>query len=340
MKKSGRIGLVFAMVIMVAFAPAIFAGGQGEAEKGSAEVVKMTLAHHLPPTTVQHEAMEKFAQLASEKSNGMIEISVVHSGQLGGQRELVEAVKLGTIEMALGEAGRYEAYVPEFGVFSLPFMFKDLDDYHATVDGAMGKEFAGLLKEKAGMEILAWVDGGMRSVFIKNEPTPSVASLKGVKIRTPESAVYVNTFKALGANPTPVAAPEMYSALHSGVVDAMEGSFETAYTYKIFEVADYCLYTNHINTDISWVINAKTLSKLSPDLQKALKDAAIEARDWQRSAFGKANDEFMQKLVNEENMTIINANHEEFLNAAKPVYESTAKDKPAVAEMLRKMGKL
>ncbi len=338
MKKSAKIMVVAIVILMATMAPCVFSAGQGEGESDG--VIKMTLAHHLPPTTVQHESMELFAQKAKEKSNGRLEISVVHSGQLGGQRELVEAVKLGTLEMALGEAGRYESYVTEFGVFSLPFMFKDLDDYHATVDGPIGKEFGKLLHDQAGMEILAWVDGGMRSVFMKDEPTPSVASLKGVKIRTPESAIYVNTFKALGANPTPVAAPEMYSALHSGVVDAMEGSFETAYTYKIFEVADYCLMTKHINTDISWVINAKLLEGLDPELQQALRDAAAEARDWQRAEFSNANEEFKEKLVNEEGMTIITANHEEFLNAVKPVYESLAKDKPKAAAMLRNMGKL
>ncbi|MFA6507445.1 MAG: TRAP transporter substrate-binding protein [Treponemataceae bacterium] len=333
---------VAAIIASIAFAPVVFAEGKGEKAKDSAKDAKsivMTFAHHLPPTTVQHKAVEIFAENIKKRSGGKITVNVAHSGQLGGQRELIEAVKMGTIDMALGESGRYEAYVPEFGVFSLPFMFKDLDDYHQTVDGAIGAEFTKLLKEKAGMEILAWVDGGVRNVFIKKEPSSAVSSMNGVKIRTPESAMYVNTFKALGANPTPIAAPEMYSAIQSGVVDAMEGSYETAFTYKIFEVAKFCLETGHINTDVSWVINAKAIQKLPADLQQAIRDAAKDAAIWQRGEFSKANEEYKAKLAG-GGMKIIKSDHAEFLKAVAPVYKNYVDAKPQAAEILKKMGKL
>lgn len=335
--------VIAAVILLIVLTTGIFAAGQSESVKDGGSDVKpitLTFAHHLPPTTVQHKAIEVFAENVKTLSGGKLVVNVSHSGQLGGQRELVEAVKLGTVDMVLGEAGRYEAYVPEFGVFSLPFMFKDLDDYHRTVDGPLGAEFAGLLREKAGLELLCWVDGGVRNVFIKKEPTSSVSAMNGVKIRTPESAVYVNTFRALGANPTPIAAPEMYSALQSGVVDAMEGSFETAYTYKIYEVAKFCLETGHINTDVSFAINANTLQKLSAELQKVIRDAAKEAAAWQRGEFSKANEEFRKKLGEEGGLKFVTANHDEFLKAVESVYKNYVEAKPQAAEMLKKMGKL
>lgn len=331
--------LLAVLIIVMAAAPGLFAGGAKESTSDG-KPIAMTFAHHVPPTTIQHKAIEYFAESVKKLSNGRLAITVSHSAQLGGQRELVEAVKMGTLEMVMGEAGRYEAYVAEFGIFSLPFLFKDLADYHKTVDGPIGAEFEKLLRDKAGMEILCWVDGGVRNVFSKKEISSSLSSMNGVKIRTPESAIYVNTFRALGANPTPIAAPEMYSAIQSGVVDAMEGSYETAFNYKIYEVAKNCLVTGHINTDLSYTINAKMFAKLPSDLQKALREGAKDAEAWQRNEFFKAEEEFKKKLAAEGGMKFIIANHDEFLKAAAPVYKTFVDAKPQAADLLKKMGKL
>jgi TRAP-type transport system periplasmic protein len=196
-----------------------------------------------------------------------------------------------------------------------------------------------LLREKANLEVLCWTGGTQRNVFIKKEPTASMSTLKGVKIRTPESAIYVNTFKALGANPTPIPATEMYSAIQSGVVDAMEGSFDTVYTYKIFEVAKYCLETGHITEDNSYVMNAKAFQKLPADLQKAILDGAKEASVFQRKEAGITNDSVKQKLGTEGGMKFTVANHDELVKAVAPVYKTFADKSAQCAEIIKKMGK-
>lgn len=339
MKLTEKILIAGMAMLVLLGSPSLFAGG-GKETAADGKPVAVTFAHHLPPTTIQNKAIEFFAESAKKHSGGRLAITVSHSAQLGGQRELVEAARMGTIEMVMGEAGRYEAYVAEFGIFSLPFLFKDLADYHATVDGPTGTEFEKLLLDKAGLRILCWVDGGVRNVFSKKTMSPSLSSMNGVKIRTPESAIYVNTFRALGANPTPIAAPEMYSAIQSGVVDAMEGSYETAYNYKIYEVAKNCLVTGHINTDLSYAVNSKFFDKLPRDLQNALSAAGADAEAWQRKEFFNAEEGFRKKLEAEGGMKYIAANHDEFLRAVAPVYKTFADAKPQAAEMLKKMGKL
>ena len=341
MKRIQKLAIVLA-AMSLAFAPSIFAGGSGEKSKDSgkdSKPITMTFAHHLPPATIHHKAMALFAESVQKRSGGKIQITVSHSGQLGGQRELIEAVKMGTIEIGFGESGRYEAYVPELGVNCLPFIYKDANDYYQTVDGAIGTEMAKLLREKANLEVLCWTGGTQRNVFIKKEPTAKLSTMSGIKIRTPESAIYVNTFKALGANPTPIAATEMYSAIQSGVVDAMEGSFDTVYTYKIYEVAKFCLETGHITEDNSYVMNAKAFQKMPADLQKALLDGAKEAAEYQRREAGVTNDSVKKKLAAEGGMKFTVANHDELVQAVAPVYKTFADKSPQCAAIIKKMGK-
>jgi len=323
-------------------APFAFAGGSSEKAKEAgkdAKPIAMTFAHHLPPATIHHKAMALFAEGVQKRSNGKIQVTVSHSGQLGGQRELIEAVKMGTLEIAFGESGRYEAYVPELGVNCLPFIYKDANEYYQTVDGPIGTEMSKLLREKANLEVLCWTGGTQRNVFIKKEPTAKLSTLSGVKIRTPESAIYVNTFKALGANPTPIAATEMYSAIQSGVVDAMEGSFDTVYTYKLYEVAKFCLETGHITEDNSYVMNAKSFQKMPADLQKAILESAKEAADFQRREAGITNDNVRKKLTTEGGLKFTVADHDELVKAVAPVYKTFADKSPQCAAMIKKMGK-
>ena len=305
----------------------------------AADSITLTFAHHLPPTTLQHQAAEKFAELVKEKSDGQVIVNLAPSGQLGGQREVIEAVKLGSIEMGYGESGMFSGYITEFGVLALPFLFRDLDHYHAMADGEIGKALADKLQQKTGLQILNWVDGGIRDTYLVKGPVNSVADFNGIKIRTPESRVFVATFRALGANPTPVPAPEMYSALQSGVVDAMEGTAETGWAFKIYEVAKHCSETRHINTDLSMTINSDYLKGLPQDIQQILIEAAQESAVWQRNAWAENVGTFKKQLM-DEGVTFNQVNLDEFREAVKPLYKDFLKDMPEAQELVEKIRSL
>jgi tripartite ATP-independent transporter DctP family solute receptor len=240
------------------------------------------LAHHLPIQSEQHAAAEIFARKVAEASKGAITIQILPASQMGGQREIIESVSIGTLDMGFGESGLYANYVPEFGVVALPYLYRDFDHWKKTVDGDVGSSLAASLEKKANIKIVNWMVTGYRYTYLRGRPITQPADFKGMKIRLPEAPVFVKTFSTLGAIPTPIPAPEMYAALQTGVVDAMEGTAEVAYTFKIYDVTKYLSMTRHILLDGSFAISNSLFSKMAKADQdlilKAAQDAAVEQR--------------------------------------------------------------
>lgn len=259
-----------------------------------AKVIK--LAHHVSLQSEQHRAAEKFGELAAAYSGGALSVRVLPSAQAGGQREAIESVSLGALEMAYGESGIYSNSVPRFGVIALPYMYRDLNHWQAVVDGPIGEKLAGELLKTSGLRVMNWMIGGFRDTYLRNRPIRKPEDFAGVKIRLPEAPVFVRTFRALGAQPTPIPAPEMYSALQTGVVDAMEGSPETAFTFKIFEVTKHLSRTRHILLDGSFAINGKFYDGLPKDHQQALDKAAREVAIAQRKDHLEREAGWIEKL--------------------------------------------
>lgn len=265
-----------------------------QARAQGAKVVK--LAHHLSLQSEQHRTAERFAELVQKYSGGALTVRVLPSAQAGGQREAIESVSLGAIEMAYGESGLYANSVSRFGVIALPYLYRDFKHWEAVVDGPVGQGLAGELQKASGLRIMNWMVGGFRDTYLRNKPIRTPADFAGVKIRLPEAPVFVRTFQALGAIPTPIPAPEMYSALQTGVVDAMEGSPETAYTFKIFEVAKHLSRTRHILLDGSFVMNNRFYEALPKDQQQAVDRAAREAAIEQRKGHFEREADWVGKL--------------------------------------------
>ncbi|MBJ3777666.1 TRAP transporter substrate-binding protein [Acuticoccus mangrovi] len=254
------------------------------------------VAHHVMTDSDQHRAALRFKELVEDYSNGSITVDVLPSGQMGGQREIIESVSLGTLEMGYGESGLYSNYVPQFGILALPYLYRNLDHFEAVMTGPVGQQLSDMLSDAAGLRIVNWINGGYRHTFLRTKPIDTPEDFAGVKIRVPESLVFVRTFTTLGASPTPIPAPEIYTSLQTGVVDAMEGSPETGYTYKIFEVADYLSLTKHILLDGSFVINQAFLDGLSDSDRDAVLRAAAEAGDEQRAQWTERNQSWLDKL--------------------------------------------
>lgn len=290
-----------------------------------AQTKTIRLAHHLSTNSDQHAVATRFRDLLSEYSGGAIKVEILPSAQMGGQREIIESVSIGTLEMGYGESGLYSNYASEFGVLALPYLYRDLDHWETVITGPIGASLADNLSAAAGMRIVNWLNGGYRQTFLRTKPIETPADFEGVKIRVPESPVFVKTFAALGASPTPIPAPEIYTSLQTGVVDAMEGSPETGYTYKIFEVADYLSLTNHILLDGSYVINQAFLDGLSDEERDAIMRAATEAGDAQRAGWTKVNADWLTKL-GEVGLTVNEVDTAPFQKVLGPLQDSFAEE--------------
>jgi tripartite ATP-independent transporter DctP family solute receptor len=288
------------------------------------------LAHHLPTTAEQHQAAEVFAAEVAERTGGELQVEILHSAQLGGQREVIEGVSFGTVEMGFGESGLYASYVPQFSVISLPYLYTGHDHWIEVVDGPVGETLAEALLDNSGMRIINWMITGYRDTYLRNHPIETPEDFVGVRVRLPEAPVFVQAFDAVGAIPTPIPAPEMYTALQTGVVDAMEGTPDVGYTWKMFEVTSYLSMTRHILLDGSFIINEDFFQSLSEEHRQAILDAGQAAAEAQRAGHIEREREYLEKLRTETDLQINEVDLSAFAEAVRPLHDRVAEEIGAV----------
>jgi tripartite ATP-independent transporter DctP family solute receptor len=225
--------------------------------------------------------MQKFADLVAQKSGNKIRVRLFPGGVLGGDLETVSALQGGTIEMTVLNSGILQAQVKDFAAYDFPFLFNNDKEVDALVDGPFGQALHQKLQAK-GLVGLAYFDLGFRNITNGKHPINKPADIAGLKLRVIQSPIYVDVFKALGANPTPLAWPEVYNALEQGAVDGQENPFTVILNAKLDEVQKYLAITRHIYNPQSVIISKKFWDTLNPDEQKLIQDAATEAAVYQR----------------------------------------------------------
>ena len=231
------------------------------------------------------------AELVKAKTNGEVEIQVFPSSQLGNQRDLIEGLTLGTVDMTLTSTAVFGNFVPEMGVFDLPFIFRDIPHAYKTLD-TVGMETA-KLGEAKGLKTLAFMENGIRHMTNNRQPIRKPADVKGLKLRVMEQPVYIEMVKALGGSPTPMAFSEIYTALQKGVIDGQENPLGHIWTSRFFEVQKYVSLTAHTYSGEPILIAVASWNKLNPAQQKALQEAAVEASAWQRDLCRQQEKEFI-----------------------------------------------
>jgi tripartite ATP-independent transporter DctP family solute receptor len=272
----------------------------------------------------QHAAAEFFGRRVAELSDNALAVQVLPAAQMGGQREIIESVSLGTLEMGYGESGLYANYIPQFGIIALPYLYRDFAHWERVADGEVGSKLAADLAARSGIRIVNWMTAGYRNTFLRAKPIRVPADFRGVKIRLPESPVFVRTFAALGAQPTPIPAPEMYSALQTGVVDAMEGSAEVGFTFRIHEVTKFLSRTRHILLDGSFAINAGFLGGLPAPERAAVEQAAKEAAAAQRAQHFERERMWFERLAAAGTLAINDVDLPAFAQALGPLQDEFA----------------
>lgn len=206
-------------------------------------------------------AFEKWGKLLKERSNGRIDAQHFPAGQLGNYTQLIEGSRLGTIQATAGGPDTEEAVAPEIAVTGLGFIFKDEAHVDKVLQGEIGQEMSKIAREKTGVEFVAYGEVGFRHLLSKR-PVTSLGELKGLKLRVPELKIWVDFWRALGANPTPLAYAEQYSALATGVIDGLEADFFSINGFKWYEHAKHLTLTYHWFLPKAIRVNAKWLDSL------------------------------------------------------------------------------
>jgi tripartite ATP-independent transporter DctP family solute receptor len=223
----------------------------------------------------------KFAELVAAKSGGKIKVNVFPGGTLGGDAANVSALQGGTIEFVMLNSGILASQVKDFEVFDFPFMFASAKEADAVVDGPFGQKLHAKLLDK-GIVGLAYTELGFRQMTNSKKAIVAVDDIAGLKLRVIPNAINVDWVKALGANPTPLAFPELYAALEQKAVDGQENPLSVIQANKFYEVQKYLTLTNHQYNPQSLIFSKKVWDTLSPAEQKILQDAAAEAAKFQR----------------------------------------------------------
>jgi tripartite ATP-independent transporter DctP family solute receptor len=254
---------------------------QKEAEKKPAEQKVMKLGIVTNKDRSLTKGLVKFGEIVEKETNGAIKVQVFSDGVLGGDRQTLEGLQMGTIHGTSVSTGPIAAFAPRFDAFDLPFLFKDKPTAFKVVDGPIGEEVLKDL-EKVGMVGLCYWENGFRHLTNNKREVKTIDDIKGLKIRTLESKVHVETWKLLGANPTPMSFSQLYSALEQGVVDGQENPYGNVTANKFNEVQKYLTNTGHVYNASPFLISKKFWDTLNDKEKAIMKKAALEARDYQR----------------------------------------------------------
>jgi len=275
-------------------------------------------------------AIERFANRVAERTGENLQIQTFPSEQAGNERQMLDSVILGNLDIAKVSTGVISTVVPDFGVFDLPYVFRDLNHMMATTKSKVGQDLAAKL-EARNVKILFWMEQGTRSFYTASKQVRTPNDLKGLKIRTIASPVMVDTINAFGATATPMGFGDLYLGLKSGIVDGAENAPDAIWYAKHYEVAKYFTLTNHFRTPVVVVMNKAKFDSLPPEYQEIIMATARETQDWAGSLYSQVSVALMSSLK-KAGMTVIDVDEAAFRKAAEPVY---AKDGEKFAAQLK-----
>ncbi len=295
----------------------------GAAPHASAQEVKLRASGSFPAGHTGSIAMEVFKSELARLTKGAVVVELFPGNVLGGAFEQVDQVRTGQIQMSWAGPSFYDRLVPEFNAATLPFAASTASQAFCQIDSELGSYLAERSAEK-GVLVLGWGSNGFRHITNNKRPIKKVDDLKGLKIRTPSGEVFSMTFRAVGANPTPIDIKELYQALQQGVVDGQENPYDNMWVRKFHEVQKYLSNTGHFYDWVTYFMHKPTFDGLKPEYQKAVREAMFAAVAYQRALAERQNTEALGKLI-KGGMKYDELSKEElakFREAVRPVYDS------------------
>ncbi|ORC37781.1 hypothetical protein B4O97_01910 [Marispirochaeta aestuarii] len=293
----------------------LWAGGEAEGAAAGEEKLVLTFAHETVEPHPVYLWGERFKENVEKMSGGKMEIDIYPAAELGPAMENAQQAKMGTVDMA-NLSTPIVQFVDGFGVFDLPFIFKNRDHAYAVAWGEIGEELSRRLIDAHGLRILTYYENGFRQITNNVRPIDKPEDLKGLRIRTPSSEIRVRTFETFGAAASALSFPEVYGALQSGTFDGQENPIINIYSAQLNEVQKYLSITNHVYAFQKTLINEKKYQSLSQEQKDVLHEAAQEASEWVIQFIVDNETDMLNEMVEETGLKVNTANNAAFRKVA------------------------
>lgn len=303
MKLNKRVFTLICSILMLLFLAACGDSGDKETSAEEDDSIVIKVGYISDETHPYALGLQEFTSRVEEKTDGKVTFELHGNGQLGGEREVAEQVQLGTLDMTLVTSAPLSNFVPEVSVIEMPFIFNDIEHVYETLDGDVGEELAKKIDEH-GFKTLGFWENGFHHFTNDDKPITSPEDIKGMKIRTLESDHYVDAFKALGADPTPMAFPELYTSLQQGVIDGAHLPYSVFYEEKIFETQGHYSEVDMLYAAAILIVNEDIFESYPEDVQQVLMEEGKEVAQVQRE-ISQAMVEDQKVKLKEEGIEIV-----------------------------------
>ena len=299
------------------------------------EVKTLNLAHSLNTSHPVHLGIVRLAELVNEKSDGQLKINIFPNQQLGSEREVLELLQIGSIGMTKVSTAAIENFVPEFRVYSLPYLFRDDAHVQAVLNGEIGKELL-LAGEDYWLRGLTYYDAGKRSFYTKEKPVLTPSDLEGLKVRVMESQMSMSMVRSLNGSPTPISFGELYTALQQGVVDGAENNPPSYVTSRHYEVAKYYSLDEHTMIPDLLLISTLQWNKLSRQEQQWIQESADSSSTYQFQVWKESEKEALAQ-VQEAGVEISYPDKQPFMDMTAPILEGYKESDPEFYTLIKRI---
>jgi TRAP-type transport system periplasmic protein len=307
---------IYSMKLNTLFAATVMAFGF--VASASAQTT-MKISISVAQNSHQGVAIDTFAKEVDKRTAGRYKIQTFYAGALGGERESIEAVQLGTQELAFSSTGPVPNFVPEARILDIPFLFRDKAHARNVLDGPIGQDMLTKFEAK-GFKALAWGENGVRHMTNSKRAVNSPDDLKGLKMRTMENPVHIAAYKGFGIVPTPMAFPEVFTALQQGTVDGQENPLSVIMAAKFDQVQKHLTLTGHVYSPAIFLMNKGAFDKLSVADKTAFLDAAKEGAKAGRARVDEDDAKGVAELRGKGMSVVENVDKAKFVTALAPVY--------------------
>lgn len=322
---------IWMILIVVVLSMFLIVGCGGEKPEEGAEApvetpepIVMRIGHVVQENTAIHKAAVQFADAVKERTNGEVVVEVYPASQLGGNRELIESIQVGSLDFSIPHVSVIAGFVEnKTAVFDLPYMFKNYDHAEAVLDGEVG-DFLASQTVDHGIVVLAWWTQGWRHITTGNKAVRTPADMAGLKIRTMENPLHMAHFNMLGASAVPMAFSEVYTSLQQKVIDGQENPYVNIFAMGFYEVQPFITETGHLYDPTPLIMSKVTYDKLSPEHLKVIEEAAIEFRDVNRELERSDGVEYKKVILDTGKCEIIELTEEQrlpFREAVQKLYD-------------------
>ncbi len=290
----------------------------GLSAPASAQSTTMKISISVAQNSHQGVAIDTFAREVEKRTGGRYKIQTFYSGSLGGERESIEAVQLGTQELAFSSTGPVPNFVPDAKILDIPFLFRDKAHARAVLDGPIGQDLLGKFDSK-GFKALAWAENGFRHMTNSKRAVNGPEDLKGLKMRTMENPVHVAAYKGFGIVTTPMAFPEVFTALQQGTVDGQENPLSVIMSAKFDQVQKHLTLTGHVYSPCIFLMNKATFEKLGAADKQAFLEAAKEGAKANRLRVDEDDAKGVAELRGKGMQVVDHVDKAKFVTALTPV---------------------